>query len=447
MAEGPAESGPVLGSRFQAGWDAIDRISLRFRDRDLEQAYQANLLETRRPRQRLSYVSGALKFATLAVAAPLLHALPPWPVSAFLGVAAIINVFSALLIDRAATTAQLDAVGIVAQLLTGFTLVSMTVAIGAFTRFAAPALMGIAIFSLGMSRHPVRNAVVISTGQTLWFVGAGLAQGLAPGIFVDTIILSATLAGASIGTYIAERADRRLFTQGLVVADLNRRVNELFHRYVAPEVADAIIADSTKAQLGGEEVEISVLFADLTGFTSFSERVRPDEAVAMLNAAFGAAVPVVLGEGGTVVQFAGDALMAIFNAPMRQPDHALRAATAALRLQEVTAQVRADPDTPYFRVGLNSGPALVGNIGSAELHTFTAIGDTINVAARLQSIAAAGSVVIGEHTRVLLGDTAVTRPLGTPELKGKASRVAAWELLAIAKADLVPTSPRGNQER
>jgi class 3 adenylate cyclase len=434
MARGSVES------QFPPGWDAIDRRSLRFRDPGLEQAYQAQLLETRRPRQRLSYVGGALIFASLAIAAPLLLELPPWPVSAFLGFAGIVNVISAMLVARARTTTQLDAVGIVAQLLTGLTLVSMTVAIGAFTRFASPALMGIAIFSLGVSRHPFRNALVISTGQTLWFVSLGLAQGLAPGIFVDTIILAATLAGASVGTYIAERADRRLFTQGVVVSDLHRRINELFHRYVAPEVADAVIADSSKAQLGGDEVEITALFADLTGFTTFSERVRPDQAVAMLNNAFGAAVPVVLGEGGTVVQFAGDALMAIFNAPIRQSDHAFRAARAALGLQAAAAVVRVEVDTPLFRVGINSGPALVGNIGSADLHTFTAIGDTINVAARLQSYAPPGSVVLGDRTRELLGDRAVVRPLGTPELKGKSQRVGAWELLAIRAPDEVTSA-------
>jgi class 3 adenylate cyclase len=222
-----------------------------------------------------------------------------------------------------------------------------------------------------------------------------------------------------------------LFAQGLVVDDLHRRVNDLFHRYLAPEVADALIAEPRLAELGGEEVEVTVLFADLTGFTTFSERVRPDEAVAMLNTAFAAAVPVILREGGTLIQFSGDALMAIFNAPVRQADHALRAARAALALQVETAAVRGDASTPQFRVGLNSGPALVGNVGSAELRTFTAIGDTTNLAARLQTFAPAGSVVVGQRTAGLLGDLAELRPLGTPDLKGKSVPVNVYELLAI----------------
>ncbi len=413
---------------FDAGWDALDRVTLRFRNPDLEQAYRIELLETRRRRQRMSMVSGALIFLALAAVAPALLDLPTWPMSAILLVLVGTNVLAAVLVARSQTTAQLDAIGIGIQLSTGLLLLALTVAIGSFTRYAAPALLAIAMFAFGMSRHPFRNAVVISTGQLLGYLGFGIAQGLAPGIFVDVLILGSALVGACIGTYAAERGDRRLFAQSLVVADLHRRVNDLFHRYVAPEVADVLIADPQRAELGGEEVEVTVLFADLTGFTAFSERVRPDEAVAMLNDAFAAAVPVILEEGGTIIQFSGDALMAIFNAPVRQSDHALRAARAALALQAATAAVRVDQSTPRFRVGLNSGPALVGNVGSAELRNFTAIGDTTNLAARLQTFAPPGSVVVGQRTADLLGDVADLRALGAPDLKGKSVPVNVYEL-------------------
>jgi class 3 adenylate cyclase len=231
------------------------------------------------------------------------------------------------------------------------------------------------VFAFGVSRHPFRNAVLISVGQTGDYLAFAIALGLAPGVFLDGFILAAAVGGACAGTYVAERGERLLFAQGIALAQLHARVNDLFHRYLAPEVADALIADPGRAELGGEEVEVTVLFADLTGFTAFSERVSPSAAVSMLNAAFAAAVPVVLEEGGTIVQFSGDALMAIFNAPVRQCDHAHRAARAALRLQRETAR-QADADTPRFRVGLNTGPALVGNVGSAELRNFTAIGDS-----------------------------------------------------------------------
>src|SRR5436190_16898884 len=150
----------------------------------------------------------------------------------------------------------------------------------------------------------------------------------------------------------------------------------------------------------------------------------------MLNAAFGAAVPAVFAEGGTIVQFMGDALMAVFNAPIRQEDHALRACRG-LALQQLMAEIEGAADNPRFRVGINSGPALVGNIGSAELHNFLAIGDTTNVAARLQSFAGAGEVVIGQATYDLVRADVEVRLLGAPELKGKSVAMEVYELIAV----------------
>jgi adenylate cyclase len=143
-------------------------------------------------------------------------------------------------------------------------------------------------------------------------------------------------------------------------------------------------------------------------------------------------VPIVLHEGGTVTQFVGDALMAIFNAPVRQADHAVRAARTALAFQAAVDGIAADvAGRPRFRVGINTGPALIGNIGSDQLRNFAAIGDTTNLAARLQTFAAPGQVVIGARTRDLLGGAAAVRPLGELELKGKSTGTAAFELLGL----------------
>src|SRR6185437_2510989 len=123
--------------------------------------------------------------------------------------------------------------------------------------------------------------------------------------------------------------------------------------YLSPDVAATLIEDPDRAALGGVEVEVTVLFADRGGYTAFAETAPPSEVVAKLNAVFGAAVPVVLAEGGAVVQFMGDAMMAIFNAPRPQPDHALRAARSALGLQAVVGQLPLAGARPRFRVGLN----------------------------------------------------------------------------------------------
>jgi class 3 adenylate cyclase len=187
---------------------------------------------------------------------------------------------------------------------------------------------------------------------------------------------------------------------------------------------------------------VSVLFADLRGFTSFSERASPHDVVAMLNRYFAVAVPVVLAEGGTISQFMGDAIMVLFNAPSRQPDHALRAARAGLGLQSAIEEIVAEPgDWPRFRVGINTGPVVVGNIGSAELRNFTAIGDTANLASRLETSAPEGEVVIGPRTYELIRDVALVRPLGPLRVKGKAEPIAAYVLTGL-RLDLEASQDR-----
>jgi class 3 adenylate cyclase len=212
-------------------------------------------------------------------------------------------------------------------------------------------------------------------------------------------------------------------------ARLYHQLEGLFRTYMSRDVATALLADPSQAGLGGSVRDVSVLMADLRGFTPFSERARPDHVVAMLNAYFGAVVPVILDEGGTVLQFVGDAVMAVFNVPSLQPDHALRAARAALRLQQVATEVAAGrTDWPRFRVGVNTGPALVGNIGSAEFRNFTCIGDTMNLASRLQGLAEPGQVVIGSVTRQLLKHLALVRSMGPVTVKGKREPVEAFVL-------------------
>jgi len=209
----------------------------------------------------------------------------------------------------------------------------------------------------------------------------------------------------------------------------------LFRRYLSPEVASALLADPSQAALGGSTMEVTVLFADLRGFTPFTERSDPEVVVGLLNTYFGAVVPIILEAGGTIIQFIGDAIMAIFNAPVRQPDHPIRAARAALAFQRRTAELAvAHPDWPLFRVGIATGPAVVGNVGSDEVRSYSAIGDTVNLAARLQTSAAVGQVVVSPTTAERLAAIATLRPIGPLALKGKAAPVEAYELVAIGEA-------------
>ncbi|NJP95567.1 adenylate/guanylate cyclase domain-containing protein [Nonomuraea sp. FMUSA5-5] len=222
-------------------------------------------------------------------------------------------------------------------------------------------------------------------------------------------------------------------------ARLYQELHTLFHQYMSPDVAHALLADPAQAELGGQLKELTALFADLKGFTTFSEKVTPGEIVEMLNRYHTAAVPCILNNGGTIVQFVGDALLALFNAPATQTGHARQACRAALQMQQAAAEIAEEMawkvDTvewPTFRVGVNTGPALVGNIGSPELRGFNAMGDAVNVAARLQALAEPGTVVIGETTYQQLGDDAKVKSLGALNLKGKEELVTAYVLEGLA---------------
>lgn len=217
-------------------------------------------------------------------------------------------------------------------------------------------------------------------------------------------------------------------------ARLYRELGTLFRQYMSPDVAAALLADPGQAALGGSVVEVTALFADLRGFTTFSEEVPPGEIVTMLNRYHSVAVPCVLDNGGTIVQFVGDALLALFNAPARQPDHAALAVRAALEMQEAVERIAADrPDWPRLRVGANTGPALVGNIGSESLRGFNAMGDAVNVAARLQGLAEPGQVVVGEATVRSVAAELDLRPLGERKVKGRSRPVRAYVVAGMGE--------------
>ncbi|HXJ64368.1 MAG TPA: adenylate/guanylate cyclase domain-containing protein [Actinomycetota bacterium] len=220
-----------------------------------------------------------------------------------------------------------------------------------------------------------------------------------------------------------------LFARRREHLEMEQRATRLFRQYVSPGVVDAMLADPGHSALGGRIEEVTVLFADLRGFTSFSELGSPGRVVAMLNRYFADIVPLILGEGGTVDKFVGDSMMAIWGAPDRQPDHALRGARAALAVQSAVREVVAqNPEYTCFRIGMNTGPALVGNIGSEQIRNFTAIGDTVNLAARLQETARPGEVVIGPGTCKAIRHLAVVRPLGPVRVRGRDDAVDAFVL-------------------
>jgi class 3 adenylate cyclase len=421
---------------FSTGWDRFDRWTLRFRDPELERSYQhADQAEGIR-RVRTASLGAVVVWVLVALIGPsALGITPPltWRVS---GVMIVFLLASAALSHWAVTQLRRDAIGLGQQLAACTAVLVLTVGNGVFPVYAMPGVMLTAVFGFSVTRHPFVGSVAIGAAYCLLFFVAGVSVGLGSPLSLQVFIVAATAVASCVGAYLLERSQRATFAQGRLVKALHERVDLLLHQYLSPEVATTLIEDPEQAALGGREVEVTVLFADLRGYTSYSERRAPAEVVAMLNAAFGVVVPIVLAEGGTVVQFMGDALMAIWNAPRAQPDHGLRAARAALAMQRAVGGLPGAGTRPRFRVGLNSGPALVGNIGATQIRNYSAIGDTTNLAARLQTWAPEGSVVVGASTYELIREQAVVRQLGSPELKGKSVAVEVYELLGLRE---VPT--------
>ncbi|GLV56614.1 hypothetical protein KDH_34530 [Dictyobacter sp. S3.2.2.5] len=181
-----------------------------------------------------------------------------------------------------------------------------------------------------------------------------------------------------------------------------KQIRGIFERYVHPHVVEQLIRDPMALNLGGETKEISVIFADIRGYTRLSENMRPEEVMHLINRYLKIMCDAIWEEAGTLTAFQGDALMAIFNAPLPQADHALRAVRAAWKMRmAVLDYQRSQPQEVQvsFGIGVNTGLATVGNVGAHErLQNYTAIGDAINVASRLQNNVSDNNILLNDPT-------------------------------------------------
>jgi adenylate cyclase len=187
-----------------------------------------------------------------------------------------------------------------------------------------------------------------------------------------------TLVGSSLVNYATEGRQKRY-------------IKTAFKQYLSPTVIEQLIAHPERLKLGGERRELSIFFSDLQGFTSLSEMLTPEELTALLNEYLSAMTDIIQEEGGTIDKYEGDAIIAFWNAPLEQADHAVRAVRAALRCQAQLAAMRPGFKARvgkelFMRVGLNSGPAVVGNMGSRTRFDYTMLGDAVNLAARLEGV-------------------------------------------------------------
>jgi adenylate cyclase len=218
-----------------------------------------------------------------------------------------------------------------------------------------------------------------------------------------------------------------------------RKIRALMGQYLSPTVSQWVLQEQTKLQLGGQTQNITVLFADIRGFTTLAHTLAPQALVSLLNEYLTAMTRIVFKHDGVVDKFIGDAIMAFWNAPMPQPDHARRACQTALEMISTLRDLQADwqrRGMPMFEVGIgiNSGPAVVGNIGSLERLQYTALGDTTNVASRLEGLSTeyGTQIVIGETTRKEAGPAFEYRELDRVAVKGREEPLVVYEVVGHA---------------
>ncbi len=232
-------------------------------------------------------------------------------------------------------------------------------------------------------------------------------------------------------------AARRTHGVAIVIDDLTekRRLEaqrRLFGRMVSPAVIEEL--DPNSLSLGGHRAQITTLFADLRGFTAFSESIDAEVLVAVLNRYLAAAAEAILSQGGTIDKYLGDAVMAWFNAPLPQPDHGLRAARAALAIQAAAVQLHREIEPAFrlsFGVGVHCGEAVLGLVGTERLINYTAIGDSVNTAKRLQENALPGQILISRAAAEAAGEPVIVRPVPAIRVEGKSQPVDVCELLGL----------------
>lgn len=264
--------------------------------------------------------------------------------------------------------------------------------------------------------HPLRSATVVLV------IGVAVA-GLSAWLFRDhnlwlasaTPVMALVLAFISTGTGSYWNERRRA-----------AQIRSAFEKYVSSDVVGDIVAHPERLKLGGERRELTVLFSDLAGFTSMSEKLSPEAVAEVINLYLNEATKIVMSQGGTVDKFIGDAVMAFWGAPLPDAQHALHGTRAAISMQAMMERLQPQfkafgTDELKLRIGLHSGPVVVGNMGSDLRFTYTALGDAVNLAARLEGVnkAYGTKILLTSDTVNLLDSSIVLRPVDRVRVKGK----------------------------
>ncbi|MGD9873473.1 MAG: CHASE2 domain-containing protein [Kiritimatiellia bacterium] len=250
---------------------------------------------------------------------------------------------------------------------------------------------------------------------------AGYAAGYWWPIAVVFLAVMIALVAGVVANYATEGRQKRFIKQA-------------FRHYLGAEVIEQLIADPSRLQLGGEKRELTILFSDIEKFSSFSENLDPHVLIALLNEYLTEMGAIITEEGGYLDKFIGDAVVAFWNAPMAQPDHAARAVRAALRCQKRLAELRGGLQQKYgvtvkMRIGVNTGEVTVGNMGSRERFNYTVLGDAANLASRLEGAnkVFGGELMVSESTWAQAGGWFAGRELGRLRVVGRKATVTVFQ--------------------
>jgi adenylate cyclase len=301
-------------------------------------------------------------------------------------------------------------------------------------RAAVAALFAVAGSLLGLALRPWIAAIGLGALGGGGFIAALVALGF--GWWFALVVPFGAATVAMIVAYIA---------RFLLEERRRRRVQGAFSHYLAPAIVDQLAENQDGLHLGGELREVTVMFADLSGFTALSGKVGPSELMTVTNAYLGLIVEAVEANGGYVDKFIGDAVMGVWGAPAPNADHAGAAARAALQAVDAVLQAkkRADASGEHgysLKIGLNSGPAVVGNVGAPRRFNYTAVGETVNIAARLEGVPGdyGCRIIVGPATAEAVADRFLLCELDWIKVKGKAEAIAIYELIGT-KADASAT--------